>query len=245
MTAHLRDEGLTPRTKRSRGADHDAGVAMKIAVIGGGIGGLSAALHLLNAGFDVHVYEQAPRITEIGAGIQMSPERLAPADPARPEGGARCGGRPAARRASAALGRRPHAAARAARPRDRGDVRRALLSPPPRRPRQPAGRGAAGRAPACRPQAGRPRAEGRAGDRALRQWRDGRDGPAGRRRRHPQPRAPRRVRPGEAALHRLRRLARAGAGRAASRTSASRWRRTTGWGRTGMWFTTGCRPGNS
>jgi salicylate hydroxylase len=46
---------------------------MKIAVVGGGIGGLSAALHLLHAGFDVHVYEQAPRIGEIGAGIQISP----------------------------------------------------------------------------------------------------------------------------------------------------------------------------
>jgi salicylate hydroxylase len=46
---------------------------MRIAVIGGGIGGLSAALHLLQAGFDVHVYEQAPRIGEIGAGIQISP----------------------------------------------------------------------------------------------------------------------------------------------------------------------------
>jgi salicylate hydroxylase len=46
---------------------------MKIAVIGGGIGGLSAALQLLKAGLDVHVYEQAPRITEIGAGIQISP----------------------------------------------------------------------------------------------------------------------------------------------------------------------------
>jgi salicylate hydroxylase len=46
---------------------------MKIAVIGGGIGGLSAALHLLREGFDVHVYEQAPRITEVGAGIQISP----------------------------------------------------------------------------------------------------------------------------------------------------------------------------
>ena len=46
---------------------------MRIAVIGGGIGGLSAALHLLKAGFDVHVYEQAPRISEIGAGIQISP----------------------------------------------------------------------------------------------------------------------------------------------------------------------------
>jgi salicylate hydroxylase len=46
---------------------------MKIAIIGGGIGGLSAALHLLYAGFDVQVYEQAPRIGEIGAGIQISP----------------------------------------------------------------------------------------------------------------------------------------------------------------------------
>lgn len=46
---------------------------MKIAVIGGGIGGLSAALQLLQAGLDVHVYEQAPQIGEIGAGIQISP----------------------------------------------------------------------------------------------------------------------------------------------------------------------------
>jgi salicylate hydroxylase len=46
---------------------------MRIAIVGGGIGGLSAALHLLDAGFDVQVYEQAPRIGEIGAGIQISP----------------------------------------------------------------------------------------------------------------------------------------------------------------------------
>jgi salicylate hydroxylase len=46
---------------------------LSIAIIGGGIGGMAAALHLLHAGFDVHVYEQARAIGEIGAGIQISP----------------------------------------------------------------------------------------------------------------------------------------------------------------------------
>ena len=46
---------------------------MRIAVIGGGIGGLSAALHLLREGFDVQVYEQAQEFGEVGAGIQVSP----------------------------------------------------------------------------------------------------------------------------------------------------------------------------
>jgi salicylate hydroxylase len=46
---------------------------LSIGIIGGGIGGLSAALTLLQAGFDVHVYEQARAIGEIGAGIQISP----------------------------------------------------------------------------------------------------------------------------------------------------------------------------
>ena len=46
---------------------------MKVAVIGGGIGGLSAALALLKAGCDVHVYEQAQKFGEIGAGTQISP----------------------------------------------------------------------------------------------------------------------------------------------------------------------------
>jgi salicylate hydroxylase len=44
-----------------------------VAVIGGGIGGLSAALALLQAGCNVHVYEQAQKFGEIGAGIQISP----------------------------------------------------------------------------------------------------------------------------------------------------------------------------
>jgi salicylate hydroxylase len=48
-------------------------MSLRIAVVGGGIGGLSAALSLLKAGFDVHVYEQARALSEIGAGIQISP----------------------------------------------------------------------------------------------------------------------------------------------------------------------------
>jgi 2-polyprenyl-6-methoxyphenol hydroxylase-like FAD-dependent oxidoreductase len=39
----------------------------------GGIGGLAAALSLHRAGFGVHVYEQAHSVSEVGAGIQVSP----------------------------------------------------------------------------------------------------------------------------------------------------------------------------
>ena len=46
---------------------------ISVAVIGGGIGGLAAALSLLRAGLDVHVYEQAREMREVGAGIQISP----------------------------------------------------------------------------------------------------------------------------------------------------------------------------
>ena len=45
----------------------------QVAVIGGGIGGLGAALSLFRAGFDVQVYEQAHTLREVGAGIQISP----------------------------------------------------------------------------------------------------------------------------------------------------------------------------
>src|SRR5271168_4717778 len=43
-----------------------------VVVIGGGIGGLTAALALLKRGVDVEVYEQARWLGEVGAGIQIS-----------------------------------------------------------------------------------------------------------------------------------------------------------------------------
>jgi salicylate hydroxylase len=44
----------------------------KILIAGGGIGGLAAALALLQRGFDVEVYEQARELKEVGAGLQLS-----------------------------------------------------------------------------------------------------------------------------------------------------------------------------
>ena len=46
---------------------------LHIAVIGGGIGGLTAAVALRQAGFEVDTYEQAPELTEVGGGINMAP----------------------------------------------------------------------------------------------------------------------------------------------------------------------------
>jgi salicylate hydroxylase len=46
---------------------------ISVAIIGAGIGGLAAAASLLRAGFDVHVYEQARALGEVGAGINIGP----------------------------------------------------------------------------------------------------------------------------------------------------------------------------
>jgi salicylate hydroxylase len=43
-----------------------------IAIVGGGIGGLAAALALIRRGIDVEVYEQASELREVGAGVQIS-----------------------------------------------------------------------------------------------------------------------------------------------------------------------------
>src|SRR3546814_16312870 len=43
-----------------------------VIVVGGGLGGLTAALALLKQGFRVTVLEQAPALGEVGAGVQLS-----------------------------------------------------------------------------------------------------------------------------------------------------------------------------
>ena len=45
---------------------------MQVAIVGGGIGGMAAAAILAQRGAQVEVFEQAPALTEVGAGIQVS-----------------------------------------------------------------------------------------------------------------------------------------------------------------------------
>jgi salicylate hydroxylase len=49
---------------------------LRIAVIGGGIGGLTAARALLRRGLEVHVYESSPELKEIGAGVALGPNAM-------------------------------------------------------------------------------------------------------------------------------------------------------------------------
>ncbi len=49
---------------------------LRVAVIGGGIGGLTAARALLRRGFEVRVYESSPELKEIGAGVALGPNAM-------------------------------------------------------------------------------------------------------------------------------------------------------------------------
>ena len=119
-----------------------------IVIAGAGIGGLTAALALTRAGFRAVVLEQAARLEETGAGIQLSPNAtrvlfdLGLGDTAAP----------ARRRSRSDPGRErrlgPRHRARAAWAHGRAALRRALLGDPSRRPAGRAGdhdRGKSGR----------------------------------------------------------------------------------------------------
>jgi salicylate hydroxylase len=66
-------------TKRLLDASPTRGGAARsrpVLIAGAGIGGLTAALALARKGFEVTVYEQAARLEETGAGIQLSPNAV-------------------------------------------------------------------------------------------------------------------------------------------------------------------------
>src|SRR6202051_5004834 len=69
---------------------------LDVAIVGGGIGGLCAANALLAQGLRVEVYEQAPAIGEVGAGVFLTPNSVRHLQriglgPAVEKGGARGG----------------------------------------------------------------------------------------------------------------------------------------------------------
>jgi 2-polyprenyl-6-methoxyphenol hydroxylase-like FAD-dependent oxidoreductase len=51
-------------------------VALRAVVVGGGIGGVAAAVALARAGSDVQVHEQAQQLAEVGAGVSLAPNGL-------------------------------------------------------------------------------------------------------------------------------------------------------------------------
>jgi salicylate hydroxylase len=51
---------------------------VRVAIVGGGLGGLAAALFLRKAGIEATVYEQSAELREVGAGIVVSPNMVRP-----------------------------------------------------------------------------------------------------------------------------------------------------------------------
>jgi 2-polyprenyl-6-methoxyphenol hydroxylase-like FAD-dependent oxidoreductase len=96
---------------------------LRVAVVGSGIGGLTAAIALRAKGFRVEVFDQANKLSEIGAGVSRRDRdrrsvaatlrgTAKGADPADPGGLARQRGLlPSARRSSGRRAQRPPALA--------------------------------------------------------------------------------------------------------------------------------------
>ena len=72
----MRHRGRAEHSSRALAGPGISDPRLRIAVIGAGIGGLSAAVALRHAGFEVDVYEQAPELTEVGGGINMAPNAV-------------------------------------------------------------------------------------------------------------------------------------------------------------------------
>ncbi|HEY6352973.1 MAG TPA: FAD-dependent monooxygenase [Burkholderiaceae bacterium] len=53
-------------------------MSLRVSIVGGGIGGMAAALFLRDAGIEATVYEQASELREVGAGIVVPPNMVRP-----------------------------------------------------------------------------------------------------------------------------------------------------------------------
>ena len=115
----------------------------RILVAGAGIGGLTAASCLAKAGHHVEIYEQAPQLAEIGAGIQISANAMhVLRDLGLEQAIVGVGVQPRRLRVPAARHRRGDPALLAVRG-ARAPARRALHAAAPRRPARHAGRASA------------------------------------------------------------------------------------------------------
>jgi salicylate hydroxylase len=65
--AHFQVQPLSGRTMMN---------PLRVVIVGGGIGGIAAAVALCRRGIDVSVYEQAPALTEVGAGVALQPNGI-------------------------------------------------------------------------------------------------------------------------------------------------------------------------
>src|SRR5699024_6536236 len=62
-----------PRPGRTRRPSVSMSQSLEVIVVGGGLGGLTAALAMRQQGLRVTVLERAPELGEVGAGIQTAP----------------------------------------------------------------------------------------------------------------------------------------------------------------------------
>src|SRR5262245_65620820 len=49
---------------------------LRVAIVGGGIGGTAAATALRQHGIQIRIYEQAPALAEVGAGVALQPNGI-------------------------------------------------------------------------------------------------------------------------------------------------------------------------